>query len=222
MRNSRLATLLFVSFSSVAACVVGDPTLGGPAPGGGSNPGGGSDPSGGSGSDPSGSGSDPSGGSGSITSATAFLAAMDQGDCQEAFKCMSSFVAEGSGDTFAGDFGTSESDCESLFAGDEMRPQVETEITAGKITFDASAASACVAGITYPACATYWTDGATYPTACDTALVGTIADGGACVVDFDCSNIESICNAGTCGPDPDAGSGFAATGERPTRWTRNR
>jgi hypothetical protein len=34
-------------------------------------------------------------------------------------------------------------------------------------------------------------------------LVGNVADGGACVIDFDCTNLESICDPTTnkCGPD---------------------
>jgi hypothetical protein len=33
------------------------------------------------------------------------------------------------------------------------------------------------------------------------AMVGTIADGGACVVDFDCSNVQSYCASGKCTVD---------------------
>src|SRR5262249_14104583 len=57
----------------------------------------------------------------------------------------------------------------------------------------------------------FWNDGQNYPDACDTAMVGTVADGGACVVDYDCSNVDSICDPTTskCGPDT-SGSGSAA------------
>src|SRR5256885_16009651 len=84
-----------------------------------------------------------------------------------------------------------------------MPAQVEAEITAGKIHFDGAAAAQCVAGITFGACSDFWTNGPNAPAACATAMVGTVADGGACVVDYDCSTATSICDATahTCGPD---------------------
>jgi hypothetical protein len=122
--------------------------------------------------------------------------------CDEAFTCQSSFPAT-AGETFAQDFGASASACYADDASYDMPAVVETEITAGKIHYDGVAAAACVAGMTFPACAAFWTDGPTAPASCDTALVGTIADGGACIVDYDCSSVTSICVTTThkCGPD---------------------
>jgi hypothetical protein len=85
-----------------------------------------------------------------------------------------------------------------------MPQAVESEITAGKIHFDATAAQACVTGLMFPAsCTDFWTNGPTFPADCSNALVGTVADGGACVVDFDCATATSICDPSTskCGPD---------------------
>jgi len=129
-----------------------------------------------------------------------YLQQMVMTDCSEAFTCMASFPTT-SGDTFAQDFGASVSDCVTMESSFNPPAMVESEIAAGKITFDGAAAAACVAGITYSTCAAYWTDGGDYPAACDTAMVGTVADGGACVVDFDCSNLMSFCETNKCTVD---------------------
>jgi hypothetical protein len=154
-------------------------------PGGGGSPGGGGDP----------------GGGGTGMTATQFLTQMEMKYCDEAFACQASFPTD-QGVTFADAFGSSASQCYSDYAAYDMPAQVEAEITAGKIHFDASAGAACVAGIQFGACSDFWQNGGTYPAACDTALVGTVADGGACVVDYDCATGESVCDptAHTCGP----------------------
>ena len=146
--------------------------------------------------------------------ATQFLTQMDQKDCTEAFTCQASFPTT-TGSTFADAYGTSEQACEADAAMYEMASQVEAEITAGKIHFDGNAAAQCVAGITYGTCADYWANGPTVPAACDTAMVGTVADGGACVVDYDCATATSICDptAHTCGAAP-AGARLAPPDQR--------
>ena len=94
-------------------------------------------------------------------------------------------------------FGASESACVSDSAMYDMPAQVEAKIVAGTIHFNAADAATCLAGITFPACAMYWANGPNAPAACATALVGTIADGGACVVDYECSNGMSYCDETT-------------------------
>ena len=135
--------------------------------------------------------------------ATQFLTQMEMKYCDEAFTCQASFPTD-AGVTFADAFGASASVCYSDGAAYDMPAQVESEIAAGKIHFDGAAAAACVAGLQFGACTDFWANGGTYPAACDTALVGTIADGGACVVDYDCSSGTSVCDptAHTCGPQP--------------------
>jgi hypothetical protein len=83
----------------------------------------------------------------------------------------------------------------------EDAPVIEERITAGTIKFTAADASDCLAGITFPACQQYWQDGPTMPDSCFTALVGTVADGGACMIDYECASETSICDASTCKPD---------------------
>ncbi|MDB4953377.1 MAG: hypothetical protein JWO36_946 [Myxococcales bacterium] len=136
-------------------------------------------------------------------SATQYLAQMDMKYCDEAFTCKASFPTN-AGVTFTQAFGASASACYSDSAAQEMPATVEAEITAGKIHYDSSAAQQCLAGVAFGTCAAFWMNGPTMPAACDTVLVGTIADGAACVVDYDCSNVASICDATTqkCGPAP--------------------
>ncbi len=149
----------------------------------------------------SGSGSGGKGDGGGLT-ASQFLTRMGMSDCDQAFACKSTFPTD-QGTTFEQVFGASQSACYADASPADELSKVASEISAGKIHFDANAAATCVAGITAPDCATLWTNGPTYPSACGTALVGTVADGGACVVDYDCSNVASVClMAGTCGPDP--------------------
>jgi hypothetical protein len=184
----------------MAACVASEPPggseidrNGGPGNGGGGGGTGGSGTSIGGGSDAP-----------SITSAVQFLSALENDDCNEAFSCASTYAEDNGGDSFSADYGATVADCVSGEAQYDMPSEVAAEIAAGRILFDAADASECVAGITSPGnCATYWNDGLNYPDACDTALIGTIADGGACVVDYDCANLSSVClDGGTCGPEP--------------------
>ena len=185
--------VFFVLLSACAAEL--QPTGGNPT---GGNPGGGSNGS----PNPGGGGNPPPGGGGGSMTATQYLTAMEMKYCDEAFSCQASFPTT-TGVTFADEFGASASQCYSDGAAYDMPAQVEAEITAGKIHFDGAAAAACVAGISFGTCTDFWAGtGGTFPTACSTAMVGTVADGGACVVDYDCSSAQSVCDptAHTCGP----------------------
>ncbi len=185
MRNAMLFLVL------LTACAAELQPTGGTT--GGSNQGGTPNP---------GSGGNPNPGGGSSMTATQYLTAMEMKYCDEAFACQASFPTT-QGVTFAQAFGSSASQCYSDGAAQDMPAQVEAEITAGKIHFDAAAAASCVAGIMFGTCTDFWAGtGGTIPSGCSTALVGTVADGGACVVDYDCSSAQSVCDptAHTCGP----------------------
>ena len=199
-----IRSILLASLCVVTACAAQLSPTGGNSGGGntgGGDTGGSNGGGGGGGGDGSGGGG--GGGSGGGMTATQYLTQLDQKFCDEAFTCQASFPAT-AGETFADDFGASASECVADGVAYDMPDVVETEITAGKIHFDASAAASCIAGITYASCTTFWADTDTYPASCDTALVGTVADGGTCVVDYDCSNLESVCDqtAHTCGAAP--------------------
>jgi hypothetical protein len=197
-----IRSILLASLCVLTACAA-QLSPGGGNGGGGGNSGGGNSGGGDTGGSNGGGGNTGSGGAGGGMTATQYLTQMEQKFCDEAFTCQASFPATAT-ETFADDFGASAAECYADDAAYDMPDVVESEITAGKIHFDASAAASCVAGITFSSCTTFWQDGGTYPASCDTALVGTVADGGACVVDYDCTNLASVCDqtAHTCGPAP--------------------
>jgi hypothetical protein len=107
--------------------------------------------------------------------------------------CKANFPTD-QGVTFEQAFGANAMAC---YADADMYnnvPAVEAAISGGKITWNQADATACLAGIMFPACATFWTAEPTAPAACNTALVGHVADGQACTVDFECSNASSYCD----------------------------
>jgi hypothetical protein len=180
--SSRISAVVFGCL--IVACGVGDP----PSGGGGGGTGGG----GGGGGDGSGSGG---GGGGSTDTSTlaSFLHDMGKKFCDQAFTCKSSFPTD-AGVTFEQAFGTSAMAC---YADADMYNNptaVAAAISGGTIIWNPADAAACLAGITFPACAEYWMNGANEPAACATALVGKVADGGACVVDFECASVTSYCD----------------------------
>jgi hypothetical protein len=128
---------------------------------------------------------DPNDPGGSMTAAQ-FLDALGHKECDDAFTCKASFPAD-AGVTFAEAYGANAQACYADAAGYYNATAVQAAITAGKITFDGTAAAACVAGFSAPVCTTYWDQGANFPAACDTAMVGKVATGAACTVDFECA-----------------------------------
>lgn len=186
-------TIVLVSVFATAACV------GAPPPGGDNgddNTGGGDGGGGGGGSGDgtgSGSGTGTGGGGGGGMTASTFLDEMNKKFCDQSFTCKASFPSDW-GITFDQAFGASASECYAQAAQDVPAAQVEAQIAAGKITFNAADAAACVAGVTFGTCTEFWQQGPQLPAACDTALVGTVADGGACVTHIDCANPNSYCD----------------------------
>jgi hypothetical protein len=145
---------------------------------------------------------DPPGGGGDMTVAE-FLTAIGMTECDDAFACKASFPTD-AGVTFEDAFGASTSDCYAGAAAYYDPAKVDAAITAGTIDFDGAAAADCIAGIPAPTCSSYWTDGPAYPAACDSALVGKVADGAACTIDLECTNPESGCDPSThkCAAQP--------------------
>jgi|MudIll2142460700_1097286.scaffolds.fasta_scaffold19797_3 hypothetical protein len=137
-----------------------------------------------------------SGGGPMALTATGFLTKIGTQYCDENFRCKADYP-EGA-NAFSMAFGASKQDC---YAGTSAyyQPQlVEQSITAKRVVFNPGAAQTCVAGITYPqSCSQYWQSAPQFPAACDTALLGTVGDGAACVSIFDCANLGSRCDADT-------------------------
>jgi hypothetical protein len=69
------------------------------------------------------------------------------------------------------------------------------EITAGRVAYNATQASACAAALGSLTCSLFSSD---TPAACASVLTGTVASGGACYLDEDCAT--GVCNstASTC------------------------
>src|SRR5262245_44165785 len=88
--------------------------------------------------------------------ASDFVTQLAKLDCDEAFKCMASFPAM-TGATFADLYGPDAATC---YTDNGPPDELQQEIAAGKIMYDAAAAATCAAGITYGDCASFWQDGA--------------------------------------------------------------
>lgn len=137
---------------------------------------------------------DPSTPGGSMTAAE-YLTALGKKDCDDAFTCQANFPTD-AGVTFTEAFGATAMACYGEAAQYYNATAVQAAITAGKIAFDGTAAKACVDSFMAPACATYWTQGPDFATACDTAMVGKVATGATCAVDFECAG-ENWCDDAT-------------------------
>jgi hypothetical protein len=132
-----------------------------------------------------------------------YFTALGKKECDDEFACRATFPAD-DGLTFTEEFGADATACYADAAMYYDAAAVQDSVTAGRIAFDGASAAACVGGIPAPVCASYWTQGSPYPAACDKVLAGKVADGGACTIDFDCMDLESICEDTTkqCGPVP--------------------
>ncbi len=189
-------SMFFVLGCALAACA-------GTAPGGGGggDDGGGDGTGGGSGGgDGSGSGGgDGSGGGGGSTDTSgleSFVHGLGVKYCDEAFACKASFPTD-AGITFDEAFGPSAMACYADNDASFDIPAIVAQIQAGTILWNASDANTCLAGITFGTCEEFWQQGGNEPAACATALAGTIADGGACVTDWECVNLASYCDETT-------------------------
>ena len=135
------------------------------------------------------------GGKGDGTSLTpsTFLTKLGNNECDEAFTCRASFPSS-SNHHFEDEWGSTTDECYAGAAAYFMPADVEASVAAGKIKFDAGAAKACLSGIDYGSCSQFWQHGPQYPSACGSALVGTIADGGDCSNDFECAG-DDVCDS---------------------------
>ncbi len=175
--------------SLFAACMGSAPPDGGGGGGGGGDGGGG-----GGGGNGSGSGSGGGGGNVDTSGVANFLHEIGKKYCDQAFTCKASFPTD-AGVTFDQAFGTSAMQCYTDSDAANDTPTIVAQINGGTITWNQADATACLAGLTFPACAQFWQQGGNEPAACGTALVGHVADGGACVSSYECTNLMSYCDA---------------------------
>jgi hypothetical protein len=144
----------------------------------------------------SGGGSNGSGGSMALT-ATGFLTRIATQFCDESFRCKANYP---DGPTvFAQNFGATTAECYAVAIAFYAPLAVEQSITAGRVIFNPGTAKACLDGIVYQQnCSIYWqSQQPTFPSSCNTALLGTVASGGTCTNDFDCSGATALCDDAT-------------------------
>jgi hypothetical protein len=136
------------------------------------------------------------------TGPAGFVTAFAQSECAKAHECEASFPPD-VGVTFEQIFGTNLTECETI-ALDYYQPDaVRAAVENGTIDYDRDAAEACLADMNWGTCTQFFDGNSPLPAACGMALAGNVADGGQCVVDFECSSDESWCgDGGTCEPVP--------------------
>ena len=147
-----------------------------------------------------GSGSDTGSGSSSSMTPQEFVKQLATQECAHAYTCMAQYPATAT-DTFADNYGTDQQNCVQQDSNYASRDTIAADIAAGKITYDATAAVTCLSNLEFPASCTDFFSTWTYPSACDDALSGNVADGGACTTDWDCSGDNSVCTNLKCAPD---------------------
>ena len=117
--------------------------------------------------------------------------------CTAVFACKATYPTNAT-TSFADAYGASVTDCTSGYESYLGTSHVDGDVANGKIQFDPAAAAACLDGTTTPACTTFWQAGLTYPTACDTALAGTVASGGTCNSAYECASAQDVCPNRVC------------------------
>jgi len=156
------------------------------------------------------------GGGGGFSSASDAFHESIHSSCQKAFDCMGEYDAAMHNNTaFADSYGSSVDDCVTQtnalitqFYGATFFDDLDAAVDAGNITFNGDDAQTCLDAGSAESCdAFFGQNGATedLPPECDTAFVGTVADGDACEItgtSFECSADGSTCDSTsmTCGP----------------------
>jgi hypothetical protein len=130
------------------------------------------------------------------------IADYDMEECTGAFACESDFP--GSTSEFTNYWGATVSDCDQNAAAYDAPSIIAADVASGEIHFDPVEGASCIAGLGYT-CSTFWADGPTGQTPCEAAITGTVADGGACHIDWDCVTWTSYCD--TTNHQCTAGSG---------------
>jgi hypothetical protein len=132
-----------------------------------------------------------------------FLEQFASAECTFAHGCQAEFPAD-AGITFEEAFGASVTECEAMAAEFYQPDGVRDAVNRGTIVYDRAAAEACLAQLDFGTCQTYFMGTFEIPEPCFDALVGQIADGAACAIDFECSGAESWCDPTSqkCGPAP--------------------
>jgi hypothetical protein len=137
-----------------------------------------------------------------LTVATALQRSVDE-TCRHAHECRAEFPTD-QGLTFEQLFQDTETDCLATFEANLDPAAEQASVDAGRVRFHPDDADECLDFFVGLDCAKYWQ--ATFgeipqPRACDTAFVGTVADGDACTIDHECIGASRCSDSTmTCGP----------------------
>lgn len=137
-----------------------------------------------------------SGGGPMPLTATRFLTEIATQYCDESFRCKATYP-EGQA-AFSEDYGATVSQCYTAATAFYEPQLVEQSVAAGRVMFNAGSARLCLDGIAYPqSCSQFWQTDPVFPSACNTSLLGKVANGGVCTNDFECANAASQCDDAT-------------------------
>ena len=131
-----------------------------------------------------------------MTSST-FMERLITQECSIAFACRAQYP-EGSHPAFDAAWGTDPSDCLATDRDYLARNKIAAAIIGGTIIWDPTSAEACLAAPGIPStCSVLFADNYDWADSCYTALLGLVADGGACTTDWECAR-HSTCRNATC------------------------
>ena len=119
--------------------------------------------------------------------------------CDKAHDCRDSFPT-GQGFSFEQLYGNTVDECVDSFETLGTAAQVDASAEAGRIDYDEADAQACLdeSMIDTLTCEMFWAGEGPDVPECETALVGTVANGGSCTISLDCMDIQAFCEGGVC------------------------
>ena len=142
------------------------------------------------------------------SSASSATQELYRAQCQAAFDCKSSYDVAGHQSTFAATYGASVSECTTnsialmkAFYGADYLTKLDASVALGRISYDGSLYSTCEAELSDITCdelfAQHGQKRPAPPEACEMLIKGTVANGGACTLEFDCADHDANCDGTT-------------------------
>ncbi len=125
-----------------------------------------------------------------------YLTQVSSKQCAAAYACKATYPTT-EPVAFETIYGTSLETCSPTLLASYEPSLIDAEVTAGNIYFNAGAAETCLPRLVAGDCMTFWTNGGVGLSSCREVFHGTASDGDACVVDQDCVNWDSVCDATT-------------------------
>ena len=155
------------------------------------------------------------GGSGGPSRASDAIKESIQVQCDRAHECKASYdPAMHDGDTFDSIYGATPDACyDSIITLiDQFQPgyfdDLDAAVSGGRVTYNSGDFGTCLGALESASCDAFFEQNGmsiTEPPQCDTALMGTVAAGGACTLSDECAG-DNLCDIpdgatmGTCAP----------------------